>query len=1470
MKHLTALPMFKSPLLPAASAIILAFSSAALADVVINEIKADSSERLLRYHEDGSQSVGPGTPWWAPEFDDSGWQSGPLPAGNGSNVETDLRAELRNRTLALYTRMTFTASAAAAAAAAADNLMLSVNFNDGVTIWLNGTEVVRSNMGPSQAHFYVDQEASRSGSSSTSGFEDFDISAFADNLVAGENIIAVQLANASLSGTMWIDFSLTAGGEEVIAEGSDARFRPGLTEPSGGLADFGALLDDEIEPGFSDWIELLNTGDSEVDLSDWKLTDEAAVPDKWSFPQGTTIPAGGYLVVLADSLPKEVPTADFLHTSFNLSAGGEYLGLYDPSGAVQSAFDPDYPSQDVMHSYGRSDTGDFVFFAEPTPGKANTGPAFIGRVDAPDFDHKGGFYDAPVTISLTSETAGALIRFTTDGTDPTTTNGNDYTEPLLLERISNDEGHVIRARAFVDGQIASRIKTHTFLVEQDERLANVPALIYAADLEKKLYEPYGVLAIQGGTYSDGNWTARRDSDYNYAMNRGIAYERPIHAEFYFPDGSVGFRTDCGVRLAASNWSRPRMTFNQLNRSPWPSSSTEKPSFNLYFRNSYGNPSVTLPFNGEAAPVNTFEKFRIRAGKNDINAPFVTDEVVRRMYREMGNVSTTGIFNTLYVNGELKGYYNMVERLRSPFFGDHHGQTPGATWDVLAFSNNENSNVAEGDKSAWNDLDRLVRGTVNEAKWEEVLQMADIDSISDYYLINIYMAMWDWPQNNWVAARERSEAGRYRFYVWDAEGGFDRGSKSVSHNIIDSDLDSGSGELRRLWQGLKRWPQFRLAFADRIQKHFFNGGVLDDRDYSTSHLKSVADDVADEFEDLLAAVSRQRLSLSYISNWARENSGRRAYLFGPRRDNFARNDLWPATTPPEFSQFGGSVPEAFGLRITNEAGSVYYTTNGEDPRSPDGTPNPNAGSLGGSTLPISLVARGSSWKYDESGVDLGAAWRAPDYDDSGWQQGAAPLGYGNVIDTTIATQVNTNRANTTYFRGSFEIDDATAILSLSAEVNVDAACVVYINGMEALRDGFAPGDVSFDTRPALDGNEGAYDVFEVDPSLLKNGINVIALDVKNQTATGGGSDMAIDFSLDGTRTNPGNTAIPISSPMTVKARSFNEGEWSALTEASFTVNTVPATSENLAVAELLYNPTGATETEMAAGITDGDQFEFIEILNTGTRNVDLQGVRFTDGIAFDFSTSEIKSITPGQHIILVSDLPAFQIRYGNAFDGVIAGEFIGNLNNGGENVRLTGANDEALHEFAYDDSDPWPAQGDDGYSLQIIDAKGDHSSPGNWKVSPEIGGNPGPESESPSLTLAQWEASFFSESELQNSAFSGAEADADGDLVSNFTEFVFGTSPRDSNDRPSTPRGGSIEDADGNRYITMTITIAAEPRAFSIAGENSTDLTNWSATDVERIDESPLGDGRLEVTYRDRNPLITEQGQRYLRLRMSAQ
>ncbi|MGC6566526.1 MAG: lamin tail domain-containing protein [Akkermansiaceae bacterium] len=1433
----------------------------ACGDVIINEISASQSERLLRWDENNQPFVGPGPAWWSPGFDASDWKQGNMPAGYSlGSIATNLSADLLNTSPSFFARKTF--NAPTGQASSGQDLILRINFNDGFIAWLNGVEIARENMGEKKAHIYHDQLSYRSAGSSTA-VKDFNLGPASGMLKTGENLLAVQINNYSLSGNMRLDMALLINGSSTLfGQGTTISFLPGLSEPT-------ADLSEPALPGSgsSDWIELHNTGSETVDLSGWSLTDDESDTNKWPFPAGTLIAPNDFLLVLADNPDSPIPESRYLHANFKLSSSGEFLGLFAPAGLPRSQINPEFPKQFLLHSYGTTASGSYAFHALPTPGSPNSPNPLDSKVDAPDFDQKGGFYDNPLTLALTSETPGAIIRYTTNGTEPTMTNGLTFTAPLNLGVINSRKGHVIRARAFKDGLLPSSIKTHSFLIGQDSRVRSSPALVYAGDPQRSLYDPFGVLAINGGAYVGNRWEPRGPFDYNNSINRGRAYERPIHAEFYFPDGRVGFRSDVGVRIAASSWSRPRMTLNQTSSSPWPDQPKEKPSFNLYFRDDYGNPSVNLPLNGPDHPINEYERFRLRAGKNDIRNPFVIDELIRRLSRDMGQGASIGIINSLYVNGELKGFYNMVERLREPFFRSLHQSENGAQWDVLQFEGNDN--IAEGDKVAWNDMISRLNATTTVANWDRVLEVADVVNMADYYLLNIYCATWDWPHNNWVAAKERSTEGRYRLYIWDAEGAMNnKGNRPISQEMITSFIATGSGELRDLWRGLRRWPEFRLLFADRIHKHMFHGGVLDDRDYENSHLKSEFDKLVNEFKDLLSLMNGQSVNTVVPLAWANQSSGRRRYLLGPNREDFRTHDLWPQVAPPTLSRHGGSVADNLPLIMTSDEGEIYFTVDGSDPRLPGGTPNPAAIMQSGKLSSEDIVPLGSTWSFSDTDGDLGSSWRDPGFDDSLWPAGPGPLGYGSIRDTEtgkthpIATAANRrNGQPTTYFRHTFEVDNPSSFLDLTLTIRVDGGALVYLNGLEIHRDSNLPEVVDYTTTPASDasdGNEGDLDSYPIDLSFLQQGTNVIAIELHNRTAN---SDMVIDAQLSGKRTAPDNPAYPVTSPFTIMARTLHNGTWSALTTADFTVETTPADQSNLAIAEFLYNPIGASPEEEAAGFDDGDLFEFLRIENTGDQVVDLNGVRFTRGITFDFSDFEIRTLAPGGVALIVSDLVAFRFRYGAGFDEILAGQYSGRLSNEGETLRLIGQSGEVIHEFQYGITSPWPDLSTlDGHSLEIIDQGADHSLSSNWQPSSSIGGLPGG-----LLGFQTWRVSQFNPAQLDDEDFSGPDADPDGDSWSNFWEFALGTDPQDRGNFPP-PFATGIESIESDTYLTLTFFTADHLRKVDFAVELSENLSDWSAGGVRVLPDLEKPDGTRAIKFR--HPMPQNGQKQFLRLKAS--
>jgi hypothetical protein len=241
-----------------------------------------------------------------------------------------------------------------------------------------------------------------------------------------------------------------------------------------------------------------------------------------------------------------------------------------------------------------------------------------------------------------------------------------------------------------------------------------------------------------------------------------------------------------------------------------------------------------------------------------------------------------------------------------------------------------------------------------------------------------------------------------------------------------------------------------------------------------------------------------------------------------------------------------------------------------------------------------------------------------------------------------------------------------------------------------------------------------------------------------------SNQTIYFTLDGTDPREAGGAvsssaieydgngIPLLDTTYVRARLYTSGSgggtWSAQLEATFFANE-SASSENLAITELMYHPDDPASTGPESAFSDDDDFEYIELTNTGESTLDLVGARFTQGVRFDFSAAMLLkyaagnesnplTLAPGERVVVVSNLDAFLARYSGVvedFDVRVAGEFAFDhrLDNSGERVRLVDANNEVIHDFTYTD-DMVPDSDGDGPSMDVVDTSGDYSSSLNWQ------------------------------------------------------------------------------------------------------------------------------------------------------------
>jgi hypothetical protein len=156
---------------------------------------------------------------------------------------------------------------------------------------------------------------------------------------------------------------------------------------------------------------------------------------------------------------------------------------------------------------------------------------------------------------------------------------------------------------------------------------------------------------------------------------------------------------------------------------------------------------------------------------------------------------------------------------------------------------------------------------------------------------------------------------------------------------------------------------------------------------------------------------------------------------------------------------------------------------------------------------------------------------------------------------------------------------------------------------------------------------------------------------------------------------------------------------------------------LRITEIMYSPA-------PPDATNREDFEYIELKNIGPTNLSLVGVHFTNGIDFNFTGSAVTSLAPGESVLVVKNLAAFTARYGSGFN--IAGVYGGQLNNGGERLRLDDGVGEKILEFDYNNS--WyPITDGLGFSLVIVDENAPWNTwdrRQNWRPSGEEGGSPG--------------------------------------------------------------------------------------------------------------------------------------------------
>lgn len=172
---------------------------------------------------------------------------------------------------------------------------------------------------------------------------------------------------------------------------------------------------------------------------------------------------------------------------------------------------------------------------------------------------------------------------------------------------------------------------------------------------------------------------------------------------------------------------------------------------------------------------------------------------------------------------------------------------------------------------------------------------------------------------------------------------------------------------------------------------------------------------------------------------------------------------------------------------------------------------------GDLTSLALVPLGAEWRFYDKGTLPAGGWTSTTFNDSGWSQGAAQLGYGDDdVVTTVSFGPNpAAKYITTWFRHAFTVDDPKALLAATLGLIRDDGAVVYLNGREVFRSNMPTGTITPTTLASASvGGTDESTIFEtdIDPTLFLTGRNVLAVEVHQNDV--GSSDLSFQLQLTG--------------------------------------------------------------------------------------------------------------------------------------------------------------------------------------------------------------------------------------------------------------------------------------------------------------------------------------------------------------------
>lgn len=944
---------------------------------------------------------------------------------------------------------------------------------------------------------------------------------------------------------------------------------------------------------YGGWIEIYNPSSTDKSLRNLYITD--GVNETRLLSAHGNVPANGYKVLWFDHHYSTGNYGTYARAQipFKLDAEGGTISLLDTDRTLISSVS--YPPALPRCSWARTRDGgeEWEYTSEPTPESTNATSQFASdRLEAPVVDTDSRVFSEPFSVRV-SIPSGATLRYTTDGSAPTATNGETSTNG----RFTISKTTVLRLCLVGKGYLTSPVVTRSYIFQNHDYY--LPILMVSSKPENFFDNKIGVF-VKGTNGISGNGQSS-------ACNWNMDWERPVNMNYLVPvkdkNGNVQYSEVLNQEVnleIAGGWTRA-YGGGTVDGKYWETRS----SFRLKTDKIYeGVNSISYP----VFPLKKHNKYRcwqIRNGGNDTNSR-TKDPAIQMIVLKSGFYVDGQDYQPahIFLNGDYYGMLNIRESNNKHFAYSNYG-IDFDDMDQFDLSNAQ-YNQKQGDNKAWNELVRLsttLANTKSSVTYQQICNLLDIDEYINYMALECYMGPTDWitNTNNIKGFRSRTD-GKFHFVLHDTDSAF--GSSDMLTSVLNT---SGGANVDDLFRNLMKYDAFRRQFMDAYC-------IVDGSIFEPTRCEQIVMDIYNNINPALRFEGNSS-STSLIStirsayNGSRITTLRNYYnlsygIYATLSANIPEARLAVNGQEIPTGKFAGYLFSygALPIQLTTKAPAGYTFAGWQ------------LQDLAASTT--TLIPFSADWKYYDQGSMDAYDWKSAVFaeEQHGWRTGTAPFGYANAgyfmqenATTILDYGSNSSRKRPTYyFRNTFDLSSPLSDEDvLTFNYQIDDGMMLYVNGHEV--GGYYITSGSRYEDYTTDGHYESQDPYQgcivIPHEYLVVGKNQIAVEIKNVSASS--TDMWFDGSLSLTGKN---------------GQMFSTNSSVDLHE-SFTKNStlaLKALFEPIADEQKRWE-VGASPlriNEVSAGndihISDyGKKSDWLELYNTTDQDISLEGLYLSD-------------------------------------------------------------------------------------------------------------------------------------------------------------------------------------------------------------------------------------------------------------------